>query len=1553
MSTQITIVGTIRGERLLQLYSGQHALSRAMAQDTPSEDGEKPATSRTVHFPVTLTFSETKQPDRWTRMLFGFRGYLEAALPLAMKIIAPGNKLLLMASDILARTKTVSSDAVSTAANASQLAKDDDELSKAIARAYEEVRNAHADVDLGSLSDDDVREFVAKLRELSAPDTATASTQAGTSTDAEPAQPTSLPFGARQITQLNGWLPVDLAEHGRRTDLRFTLRGTTRNDIRDGESRFSNDARFDIFGPDGSHLFTHRIDARNLEQLWLKEGAQPVVTVDSTSTFERSLPGYLDHASTDQESRIVKGRIWFNDGSSTGVRRVAVFVPARLSQRLNGDCAQDIIEPSDNCCHDEESPVILAPMALAVAETDEAGYFEFVYRCSPHAGLASRHALLRISGISTSIAVDLTRARGSAGHIIPSTMLLEVDKALAKDEPSDTDTVRWEDDAAHECSGCKDKRFDEPNRALDEFSFNFIIRTTEPQGNVRRFAHSVDKTSRKQASKTVVESLQVDDLFRTNLSRENPIHWDDTTDLFEVTSIAHGRVLTMKQVWRADGYSLGDLLYSLPLAPLQKKNLAIYEWDRSSSSSRAESQYQNEALTNDVRHDRDIAEIVNSAMSETIRARSESGSQSGSRSGGLLGGIFGGGSSGSASAWSTSSQDSMRQMSGRFLSALRDRTMQAATAYRSHNVTVVEQRSDSETSRVATETVANRNACHAVTIQYFEVLRHFRVDYELTGVRECLFVPLAMGIFDERKVLRWKSAIKGYAMNSEVPAWVDACERLKTNHQYPANTNGDESVLDLHGEIQLTLEFPTPAAIVADEKYDGSDPSEYAVKGYPAWLPGRWSVFSGMPRDSREAYFRRTFAPLLARRLIEDLRIQLIDETGHAIDSGLTFTMTDRYLPGGMHRISVRRSGAIPNGLTRARIRQVRITTQSLPMPVSAVSIVNRVHLEYSTERFDGTLLDNVRVDDSLRKVNLAGGAPDDVHIWTRMNQFEKTHPRQADEESCDKLLSHLNEFLEYYHKAIWWTMDPDRRYAILDGFIAPNAGGRSVAAVVENQLLGIVGNCIVMPVAPGIRLDYFDEIAALQDDLRRKSDTREVGQGREDTDTDPLLVHYRPFIPNPSARVSIPTRGVFAESVMGRCNSCEHIDETRNWRYWEHELPDQPAEVVPIGIRNPEPAAADSKPGAMPAPIIAQVQTSPQALPSASVLSSALATLAQPNAFRSETGLAGTQENAREALRQSFESTNKFGELAAGLVQQAAEAVAAYYTGGASELKKVIGKDAAAGRITKEQAQKSIGRINDVVADAVLPSPTRTILENPDISAVMSAAAERGAPVTVAKGDTRVDVGAPTLPTPSSTARQPNTRWPWPLRLFMGSAQAAQTSPTPSLDFNSLWNARDSVNKREVADYFSPQAIVQLGISSLCAVKLSDALSRFIPLDTAYQISSAYGKDGRRYVLSAERFAEWLEANKSSIGTLRKHRRPALSAFFKELRSSGARGIIFLKDYYRTTRDGDHIDLWNGERHSSDLWDSSTDKGRNEFAYLARLERDCHEIWFWEIDRK
>jgi hypothetical protein len=388
--------------------------------------------------------------------------------------------------------------------------------------------------------------------------------------------------------------------------------------------------------------------------------------------------------------------------------------------------------------------------------------------------------------------------------------------------------------------------------------------------------------------------------------------------------------------------------------------------------------------------------------------------------------------------------------------------------------------------------------------------------------------------------------------------------------------------------------------------------------------------------------------------------------------------------------------------------------------------------------------------------------------------QFEETRVLEAEDKvAVAALIRHLNENLEYYHKAIWWFMDQDRRFTLLDSFIAPHSGGRSVASVVENRLVGIIGNSLVMPVAPGIRLDYLNDVET---------------NGKEPSGTDELLEAYRPLIPNPAVRISVPTKGVFAESVMGRCNACEKIDNSRNWKYWEHPLPDEPTAIEPISTASRNQPVTNPTATPMTSPIINQVHTTMQSAPDPSGLGKMLDVIGNPNTFRDMAGLAGTQQGAREALASSFETTSKFGDLAAQAMMQAqdliAKAVMTYFTGGlgaasfldsAPGMKQSIGKDVKAGRITPQQGQQSISRINDALTDVFRSSGSgnRTLFDHPEISEAVSAAASKGAALSATHGGSKVEIGEAPGPSDDEADEESDRGRPWPLNWLLPGAEA------------------------------------------------------------------------------------------------------------------------------------------------------------------------------------
>jgi hypothetical protein len=203
--------------------------------------------------------------------------------------------------------------------------------------------------------------------------------------------------------------------------------------------------------------------------------------------------------------------------------------------------------------------------------------------------------------------------------------------------------------------------------------------------------------------------------------------------------------------------------------------------------------------------------------------------------------------------------------------------------------------------------------------------------------------------------------------------------------------------------------------------------------------------------------------------------------------------------------------------------------------------------------------------------------------------------------------------------------------------------------------------------------------------------------------------------------------------------------------------LPDEPTVIEPISTASRNQPVTNPTATPMTSPIINQVHTTMQSAPDPSGLGKMLDVIGNPNTSRDMAGLAGTQQGARDALAASFETTSKFGDLAAQAMMQAqeliAKAVMTYFTGGlgaasfldsAPGMKQSVGKDVKAGRITPQQGQQSISRINDALTDVFRSSGSgnRTLFDHPEISEAVKAGARKGAALSATHGGSRVDIG-------------------------------------------------------------------------------------------------------------------------------------------------------------------------------------------------------------------
>jgi hypothetical protein len=904
---------------------------------------------------------------------------------------------------------------------------------------------------------------------------------------------------------------------------------------------------------------------------------------------------------------------------------------------------------------------------------------------------------------------------------------------------------------------------------------------------------------------------------RVELDGDHQVDWDDTPTLYQATTIAHGHLLTFKQVWRADGYSLGDLLYSLPLAPGQKKLIAVVDWERRETTARVAERRETEELSASLVHDRDISEVIDSSLRQSMRGFSTAHTESVAGGiGGFIGPVVFGFGGGASSAGSTAGQSSSRTVAATMLNQARDRTLQSASAVRGQRSTVVQTARQGESLHVQTDVVANHNHCHAMTVEYFEVLRHLQVTQEIAHVQECLFVPFEVAPFNAAKALRHREPLRRHLRRRDLAGGFDALERIRTNWvdaDYPLARYADESITYLDGDLQVAFSLPRPKDKGADnDEFDLSQWAIYEANGLlpqPAETTWRTYLGTAMP-DQRDAIFAASIAPRIAERIVDRIRLYLTLDDGSVRNVPIDATLVSRYQRDVPLLVSLRPKQSVPPAVARARVQRA-VVTLGVGLPTDAKIVVNQAALRYRTAHFDHALVLPQRVFNDL-------GLFDQVELIVGLDREERRNPRDEDVRLADSLTDHLNEHLEFYHQAVWREMDANRRFLLLDGFLAPNAGGRSVASVVENRLIGIVGNCLVMPVAPGVKLD-----------------PTYVHARERQTD----LLDLYATDPAPPMRISLPTHGVFAEAVLGACNSCELKDDTRFWRWEESPIPDEPTPIEDVSTATRRGTVPNLAPDAFPESLV-RFQDVPNA-PAPSALAAALELIGTPNLFADLTGLALNQANSAEALTEASKTATFFAQQGAALAQQRFLA-----SDTQRQLKRI--KDARDKKlITPEQAnelshsllkgaageRRPEGKVTtdspavQKIVERVRQSPNSTLkLQRPDGS------------VTLKKGDEaagRIDV---TVDPPVGLVRQPsnNVCWAAAGTMMAGWRRRQSVSIETVLDeLGGVWrkkfDADQALSVAEVVGFTKALGLDAEGPASYLPVGIARLLRTYGPL--------------------------------------------------------------------------------------------------------------------------
>lgn len=850
---------------------------------------------------------------------------------------------------------------------------------------------------------------------------------------------------------------------------------------------------------------------------------------------------------------------------------------------------------------------LLAALPLVAGEIDYAGGFRLRQEGASLAGIEGWVWVLTGPDAVVGFRPDATPAQAAPEALI----FLNADLAQLPSNGLPTDATEasllarpdlFTDDPGSSC-----RPFSSPGRILGEKRFRTVLRVTQPQ--VARAG--LKPISFEDQSKRAVEFP------RRGVDPNNPIEYEADPSRFQAQSVALGHVIEHVVRYRSNGYSLGNVAHSLTLAPREKRRIMRVEFSRTDTGSREEDTQSADEVKDGLDSQHSYDDVVSGALNEWSRGTSSAMAGGvGAGVGAMVGPVvLGGGLSGGGSQ-SDASQQSHRDTMARESQNLRDSIRRFGESLRKLESTVVTETSQNETVTGTSEVVQNINYTRALSIVYYEILRHLRVDTEVGAVSECLFVPMPVLEFNDERIARHRKILSRFArgtLEKSVFHNLDDIQRNFVGSDVPRGLQADHPLTYLSGSLTIKMSIEMPAGGTATGP-STTDP-DGQLQQTSAQLETAWQPFANLipmpvsilattlaglrtrPKDA-ERLFRTQIAPAMARGVLNALTLSAAQDID-AID----FTLVTNYTRGQPLRVDF--DVALDGTLTRRKLEHMvlRLKPEVKLPPGSWINLTGAT-INFATRHYKGRQSASGSTRDLIDPVT---GVPDadGAQINLPLTDTDNLDLQKHLREGYQKLKQALAANPFRYHKAIWKGIDRDELYALLDGYAISPTDGRSIASVIDPTPLGILGNSLVFATRTTWPLD--ESVKTFADLKARYTSGPPVA--------DPI-------------RISLPTSGLYARAHMDECIAAEEHNGSFDWVFdsTEPELADFPTGMFASRAM----AAQGLSPTPLPETII-NLQNAPAA-PAPTGLASTLAALGTEG-FRDITGLAGTQENLRAAM--------------------------------------------------------------------------------------------------------------------------------------------------------------------------------------------------------------------------------------------------------------------------------------------------------------------------------
>ena len=459
------------------------------------------------------------------------------------------------------------------------------------------------------------------------------------------------------------------------------------------------------------------------------------------------------------------------------------------------------------------------------------------------------------------------------------------------------------------------------------------------------------------------------------------------------------------------GYTFGDLLYSLPLAPCESVTLAVSHWEQ---RQRARAEQQSES-----RERRTATYERENALAEAMNGASETSHRGWAVGGTLAGGLKGALSKATAAlqlsfGGTMSSSNDRARIASNATRSFSDRIESTAEAWRQdHQVMILEQ-TETENQNVSYRTVCNNNHCHVLNIFYHEVLANYRLGTKMVGHREVYLVPYKVKSFDLHLAVCARPFLLPFLLEPEL------------------------------AECYTKLKLKPPSTGTASDPA-GHDPPQ--TESGPAFNQFKIDL-STTRYENASPTPRLDLVVDLTSNAIQEIQVPKSD-TWQSNGYYSYIVETPNYAFKDIKATGIKVSNALPPGVSSGLLVISSYKISGRTKPTGPWILLGQGLETYTTGHGMTSVTPALHLKSASPSEQSSTGQP------APSPAPAVTPPSPADADCTERLLAHLNCHKTYYNSLLWLLEDPNERFCRFDRI---RCGETNLADLVLLEPLGVMG---------------------------------------------------------------------------------------------------------------------------------------------------------------------------------------------------------------------------------------------------------------------------------------------------------------------------------------------------------------------------------------------------------------------------------------------------------------------------------------------------------------